>query len=454
MAQRIVVDPIPRIEGHLRIEVEVQDGKVKDAWSSGMLFRGLEIILQGRDPRDAWLFTQRACGVCTYVHASASIRAVDNAVGVEIPPNARIIRNLMMASQFIHDHCVHFYHLHALDWVDVVSALSADPKATADLANAISNRPRYGVKDFVAVQEKLKAFVDSGQLGIFANAYWGHPAYKLPPEANLMATAHYLYALDMQARMARMHAIWGGKNPHLQSLYVGGVTSGMDMNADRISEYLYLLDESIDFVENIYIPDLLAVASFYKDWGAIGGCTNYLAYGEFPETGEEPESLYMPRGVITNKHLGTIDAAMLGNVTEDVTRGWYEDGPALPPARGKRNPSPPIRKSTRPASIPSSRRLDTPESRWKSDLSPASSWPMPTATPTSNPSWTWSLRNWMSRPGHSSRHSAGPPQEGSKHWPSRRKLDPGSTSSSPTSRKVTTATARIGRCPNTPSEWV
>ena len=338
MAQRIVVDPIPRIEGHLRIEVEVENGKVKDAWSSGMLFRGLEIILQGRDPRDAWLFTQRACGVCTYVHASASIRAVDNAVGVEIPPNARIIRNLMMASQFIHDHCVHFYHLHALDWVDVVSALSADPKATADLANAISNRPRHGVKDFVAVQEKLKAFVDSGQLGIFANAYWGHPAYKLPPEANLMATAHYLYALDMQARMARMHAIWGGKNPHLQSLYVGGVTSGMDMNADRISEYLYLLEESIDFIENIYIPDLLAVASFYKDWGAIGGCTNYLAYGEFPETGEEPESLYMPRGVITNKHLGKLGAAVLGDITEDVTRGWYEDGPALPPSIGETKP--------------------------------------------------------------------------------------------------------------------
>jgi [NiFe] hydrogenase large subunit len=338
MANRIIVDPIPRIEGHLRIEVEVQDGKVKDAWSSGMLFRGLEIILKGRDPRDAWLFTQRTCGVCTYVHASASIRCVDNAVGVIIPPNARIIRNLMMASQFVHDHVVHFYHLHALDWVDLVSALEADTRKTAELADSISARPRHGAKDFEAIQGKLKAFVESGQLGLFANAYWGHPAYKLPPEANLLACTHYLYALDMQAKMARMHGIFGGKNPHLQFLYVGGVTCGMELNADSISHYLYLLDESIDFVENIYIPDLLAIAPLYKDWGGIGGTSNCLAWGEFPQTEQEPDSLYMPNGVMFNSDLSSLTTADPGKLAEDVKRAWYEDGPALHPSKGETSP--------------------------------------------------------------------------------------------------------------------
>jgi len=221
MAQRVIVDPITRIEGHLRIEVEVGEGKVKNAWSSSTLFRGLEIILQGRDPRDAWLFTQRACGVCTYVHGLASVRSVDNAVGAKIPDNARLIRNLLMGAQFLHDHMVHFYHLHALDWVDVVSSLKADPKKAAALADQVS--PAGGnVNEFKAVKARVKKFVDSGQLGLFNNGYWGHPAYKLPPEVNLIAVKHYLDALRQQARTARMHAVFGAKNPHLQSLVVGG----------------------------------------------------------------------------------------------------------------------------------------------------------------------------------------------------------------------------------------
>ena len=338
MAKRIVVDPITRIEGHLRIEVEIESGKVKNAWSSGMLFRGLEIILKGRDPRDAWLLSQRACGVCTYVHALASIRCLDDAVGVMIPPNARTLRNMMMSAQYLHDHVVHFYLLHALDWVDVVSALSADSKKTADLANAASNRPGMGAKDFETVKAKLKAFVDTGHLGPFANAYWGHPAYKRPPEVNLLGTAHYLQALRQQVKMARTHAIFGGKNPHPQSLCVGGVTCGAYLNVDRISEYLFQLNESIDFIENVYIPDVLAVASFYKDWGAIGGCSNYLTWGEFPTTEKEPESLYMPRGVILNKNLNTLRFADAGKVTEDVKRGWYEDDIPVHPARGETNP--------------------------------------------------------------------------------------------------------------------
>ena len=266
------------------------------------------------------------------------MRAVDNAVGVKIPKNARIIRNLLMGAQFQHDHIVHFYHLHALDWVDVVSALSADPKKTAALADNVSNAPWGGTVYFKNVQQRLKTFVDSGQLGPFANAYWGHSAYKLPPEANLMATAHYIEALRLQAKAARMHAIFGGKNPHPQSLVVGGVTCVRDLTPDRIAEFLYITKETQDFIKNVYIPDLLAVASFYKEWGAIGGTSNFLAWGEFPESDQEPESLYMPRGVVMNRNLAGVKMAKQEGVSEDVTRGWYENGPARHPYEGETKP--------------------------------------------------------------------------------------------------------------------
>ena len=231
------------------------------------------------------------------------MRAIENAVGVKIPANARIIRNLLHGAQFQHDHIVHFYHLHALDWVDVVSALKADPKKTAALQDNVSNAPFGGTNYFKEVQQRLKTFVESGQLGPFNNAYWGHSAYKLPPEANLMATAHYIEALRLQAKAARMHAIFGAKNPHLQSLVVGGVTCVADLTPDRIAEFLYIWKETQDFVKNVYLPDILAVASFYKDWANYGGTTNFLAWGEFPETDNEPESLFMPRGVIMKRDL-------------------------------------------------------------------------------------------------------------------------------------------------------
>ena len=224
----IVVDPVTRIEGHLRIEAEVDGGTVKDAWSSSTMFRGIEIILKGRDPRDAWVFAQRICGVCTTVHAIASVRAVENAIGAKPPPNARLLRNLIMAAQMVQDHVVHFYHLHALDWVDVVSALSADPAKTSALAESISDWPLSSTKYFAGVRDRMKAFVERGQLGPFANAYWGHPAYKLPPEANLLAVAHYLEALDWQREFIKLHAILGGKNPHLQSFLVGGMATPVD----------------------------------------------------------------------------------------------------------------------------------------------------------------------------------------------------------------------------------
>ena len=226
----VVVDPVTRIEGHLRIEAEVDGGTVKDAWSSCTMFRGIEIILLGRDPRDAWAFAQRICGVCTTVHAIASIRSVESAIGAKPPPNARLLRNLVMASQLVQDHVVHFYHLHALDWVDIVSALSADPGKTSDLMQSISTWPMSSKSYFAGVQKKIAGFVEKGQLGPFANAYWGHPAYKLPPEANLMAVAHYLEALDFQRDFIRIHAILGGKNPHLQSFLVGGMATPVDPN--------------------------------------------------------------------------------------------------------------------------------------------------------------------------------------------------------------------------------
>ncbi len=340
MGTRITVDPITRIEGHLRIEVEVEDGKVKNAWSSGQMFRGIEMILQGRDPRDAHHFVQRSCGVCTYTHALSSVRAVENAVGVKIPENARIMRNLLHASQFQHDHLIHFYHLHALDWVDIVSALKADPKKTAELSENASNARWGGTAYYKQVQQRLQTFVDSGQLGPINNAYWGHPAYKLPPEANLMATAHYFEALRLQSRTAKMHAIFGGKNPHVQSLVVGGVTSVRDLDPDRIFQFLYLWKETQEFIRNVYIPDLLAVASFYKDWGGIGGTTNFLAWGDFPESENEAESLFMPGGLIMKRDIKTVGVPDQQKVTEDVTRGWYEDGAAQHPYKGETKPKP------------------------------------------------------------------------------------------------------------------
>src|SRR5512132_548040 len=230
---RVVVDPVTRIEGHLRIEAEVDGGSVKNAWSSSTMFRGIELILRGRDPRDAWAFTQRICGVCTTVHAITSIRAVENAIGAVPPPNARLLRNLIIASQVVQDHVIHFYHLHALDWVDIVSALSADPAKTSSLAESISDWPLSSPKYFGGVRDRVKGFVERGQLGPFANAYWGHPAYKLPPEANLMAVAHYLEALDWQRDVIRMQALLGAKNPHAQTYLVGGVSIPVDPSSQE-----------------------------------------------------------------------------------------------------------------------------------------------------------------------------------------------------------------------------
>ena len=340
---RYTIDPITRIEGHLRIDVEIEGGKVKNAWSSAQLFRGLEIILKGRDPRDAPYITQRACGVCTEVHALASIRALDDCMKAYPPALGRLARNFVHGAQFIHDHITHFYALHALDWVDVVSALKADPVKTSKLANNLGNYPKSGPSDFAAVKDRLKAFVDSGQLGPFANGYWGHPDYRLPPEANLMAVAHYIEWLRLQVKPSRMMAMFGGKNPHIQTYVTGGVSCVQDLlNVDRLAEFLYYLKEMQNFIDNVYLPDLLAVASFYKDWGAknIGGTTNFLAYGNFPQASGAygKEKMFLPAAVIFNRDIAHPKAVDPGKITEEVTRAWYKDGKPLHPYQGVTEP--------------------------------------------------------------------------------------------------------------------
>ncbi len=334
MSERVVVDPITRIEGHLRIEAQMDGDRIAQAYSAGTMVRGIEIILRGRDPRDAWAFAQRICGVCTLVHGLASIRSVENALDYPVPPNAQLIRNLMSGAQYVHDHVMHFYHLHALDWVDVVSALSADPAATSTLAQSLSSYPKSSPGYFSDTQKKLKTFVEGGQLGIFANGYWGHPAYKLPPEANLMAVAHYLEALSWQRDVAKLHTIFGGKNPH-PNFVVGGVACPIDLNSDsainakKLAQVQEIINKMQVFVDQVYIPDLLAIAGFYKDWGSRGeGLGNFLTYGDFPEHGmDDPSSFLIPSGAILNRDLSTIhdvDMNAADEIQEYVSRSWYD----------------------------------------------------------------------------------------------------------------------------------
>ena len=339
--KRIVVDPICRIEGHLRIEVNVdKDNVIRNAVSTGTMWRGLEVILKGRDPRDAWAFVERICGVCTGVHALASVRSVEDALGIRIPKNANTIRNLMHATLYAQDHLVHFYHLHALDWVDVVSALKADPKKTSEIQQSISSWGNSSPGYFREVQNRLKKFVESGQLGIFNNAYWGHPAYKLPPEVNLLATTHYLEALDFQKEIVKIQTIFGGKNPHPNWL-VGGVPSPINVdgtgsvgaiNMTSLNMVKDICDRTIEFIEKVYLPDLIAIAGFYKDWAKIGGGLagqNVLSYGEFPDIPNDYSngSMLMPSGVILNGDLSKVqdvDLKAPDQVQEWVTHSWYK----------------------------------------------------------------------------------------------------------------------------------
>lgn len=337
----VVVDPLTRIEGHLRVEAEVENGKIKEARCVGTLFRGLEIILKGRHPFDAPHFAQRTCGVCTYSHALAATRAVEDAINKPIPANATYIRNLVLAILFMHDHLVHFYALHALDFVDVVNALQGDPVKAASIANSISNR-KVKPEDYRAVQAKLKTFIESGQLGPFTNAYFlgNHPAYTLSPELNLIGTADYLAALRVQVRIARAMAVFGAKNPHTQFTVPGGVTCYTGLTPERIKEFTELYKEGLEFIENYYIPDLLAIAANYKECATYGGTRNFMAFGEFPAPGGERDldSRWLKPGIILDRKLGKVHKMDPEKIAEGVSHSWYEGDHPLHPYEGQTIP--------------------------------------------------------------------------------------------------------------------
>jgi hydrogenase large subunit len=349
MSKRITIDPITRIEGHLRIDCEVDGGKVTKAWASGQMWRGVEQILLGRDPRDAWAITQRICGVCTTVHAIVSVRAVENALKLEVPVNAQYIRNMIVAAHRIHDHIVHFYHLSALDWVDVVSALKADPAKTASLAEGLSSWELNSREEMKAVQNRLKNYVQTGQLGIFTNGYWGHPAMKLSPEVNLLAVAHYLQALEVQRKANKIVSILGSKTPHIQNVAVGGVSNPINTDAQSVLGVERLLmikshiDELQDFVNNVYLVDVAAIGAFYADWTAHGaGITNYLSVPDLPLDGKGTK-FELPGGYIKHGDLAGYkpiksfdDPYFRDGVAESVKHSWYEGGKgALHPYKGE-----------------------------------------------------------------------------------------------------------------------
>ena len=340
--KRIVVDPVTRIEGHMRCEVNVDSNNViRNAVSTGTMWRGLEVILKGRDPRDAWAFVERICGVCTGCHALASVRAVEDALDIKIPYNAHLIREIMAKVLQWHDHVVHFYHLHALDWVNPVNALKADPKATSQLQQMVGpDHPMSSPGYFRDIQNRLKKFVESGQLGLFKNGYWDNPAYKLPPEADLMAVAHYLEALDFQKEIVKVHTIFGGKNPH-PNYMVGGVpcainmegnmSAGAPLNMERLNFVHQRLIEAYEFSKNVYVPDVIAIASFYKDWLHGGGlsATNVMDYGDYELVPGDKKTDQLPGGVILNGNwdeVHPIDPRDPEQVQEFVAHSWYSYG--------------------------------------------------------------------------------------------------------------------------------
>ncbi|MBK9026659.1 MAG: nickel-dependent hydrogenase large subunit [Propionivibrio sp.] len=354
MSKRITIDPITRIEGHLRIDVDIDNGRINKAWSSGQMWRGVELILLGRDPRDAWAITQRICGVCTTVHAIASVRAVENALQMEIPLNAQYIRNIVIMAHAVHDAIVHFYHLSALDWVDVTSALKADPDKAAALGESLSSWHLNSKPEMRRVHERLKHFVNGGQLGIFTNGYWGHPAMKLSPEVNLMAVAHYLQALEVQRKANKIVSILGSKTPHIQNVAVGGVANPLAtdspavLTVERLMTIKQWIDELDDFVKNVYLIDVAAVGAFYADWTAIGkGVTNYISVPDIPLDTKGTQFAF-PGGYIENGDLSQRkpitsfnDQYWIKGVEEAVKHSWYnyDKTGALHPYQGQTVPN-------------------------------------------------------------------------------------------------------------------
>ncbi len=352
---RITIDPITRIEGHLRIDCEVDQGQVQKAWSSGTMWRGIELILKDRDPRDAWIYAQRICGVCTTVHAITSVRAVENALDLPVPLNAQYIRNMIITAHGIHDHIVHLYHLAALDWVDIVSALNGDPKSTASLGAQLSDYKGNSEPAIREVRDRLAKFVGSGQLGVFASGYWGHPAMKLSPDVNLLAATHYMQALDVQRSCNQIVTILGSKSPHIQNLAVGGVANPINpesqstLTLERLYAIKRLIDEVGDFVDNAMITDTAAIGAMYADWTQIGaGVTIYLSVPD-PPLDEKGETFELPGGYIPAADIDKFkpitsykDAYFRDGVKEAVKHSWYDysDGAdALHPFDGETKPN-------------------------------------------------------------------------------------------------------------------
>ncbi len=339
--KKIVIDPITRIEGHLRIEVEVDENNVvREAWASGQLFRGIETILKGRDPRDAGLIAQRICGVCTNVHYRASISAVEDAYEIALPKNAEIIRNLVTLALFVQDHIIHYYHLHSLDYVDVLNALEADPAVAAKIAKDYHEYPyRNSEEHLTAVKEKLSAFIKAGRLGLFANGYWGHSAYKFSAEENLIHMNHYLEALNIQRELSKAVAIFAGKTPHPQNLVVGGVTSVADMlNPQRLNDFMFIIKETRDFIERAYIPDTKMTVNAYKEEMKSGqgrGSGNFLAVGGYSFSKQEK---LFEGGVIVEHDFENIEAFDDRHITEEASRSWYTDEEAVSPYDGTTEP--------------------------------------------------------------------------------------------------------------------
>ncbi|MDG2953432.1 hydrogenase 2 large subunit [Bisgaard Taxon 10/6] len=349
--KRITIDPITRIEGHLRIDCEIENGVVTNAWSTGTMWRGMENIVKGADPRDAWMIMQRICGVCTTVHAILSVRAVEDAIGAKVPVNAQYIRNMILAAHSIHDHIVHFYQLSAMDWVDITSALKADPAKAYEILKGISTWSLNSENEFRNVQQKIQKLVDSGQLGIFANGYFGHPAMKLPPEINLIAVAHYLQALECQRDANRVVALLGGKTPHIQNLAIGGVANPINLdsaavlNMERLMYVKSCIDRLSDFINQVYKVDTAVIAAYYPEWLNYGETSrNYLAVPEFPIDADNSEFL-LSGGYIEDGDMSTFQRIdeqksdfVIKGIKESGKHAWYEDDEPLEPWEGLTRP--------------------------------------------------------------------------------------------------------------------
>ena len=349
--KRISIDPITRIEGHLRIDCEIENGVVTNAWSSGTMWRGMENIVKGADPRDAWMIMQRICGVCTTVHAIMSVRAVEDALGAKVPVNAQYIRNMILSAHSMHDHIVHFYQLSAMDWVDITAALNADPEKAEAMLKGVSTWSLNSANEFRNVQNKIKVLVESGQLGIFANGYFGHPAMKLPPEVNLIAVAHYLQALECQRDCNRIVALLGGKSPHIQNLAIGGVANPINLdsqavlNLERLMFVKACIDRLNDFVNQVYKVDAAVIAAYYPEWLHLGKTSgNYLSVPEYPIDGDNSK-FALTGGYIENFDLNTFrpitqqkDEFVVKGIKESGKHAWYEDDEALEPWAGLTRP--------------------------------------------------------------------------------------------------------------------